>query len=1366
MIRPFSFNPFIIRARQLPGLCLLILSAFQSESTAEISPEQIEFFESRIRPILAQDCYECHSTATKQKGGLNLDHRSAWEAGGDSGPVIVPGKPNESLLIQAIRHEDEDLAMPKSGAKLDDAIVNDFVRWIQIGAPDPRDQPPSPDQIAEDQDWAAVLERRKNWWSFQPIAHTTPPPSSWSHHPVDQFIEAQRDAAGLDPNPPASPTVLVRRLYFALTGLPPSADQVEEFLTAYQRNPDLAFADQVDQLLASPHFGERWARHWMDWIRYAESHGSEGDPSIGNAHVYRDYLIRALNNDVPYDQLLREHVAGDQLERPRINTELGINESLIGTAHWRMVFHGFAPTDALDEKVRFTDDQINVFSKAFLGLTVSCARCHDHKFDAISQKDYYAFFGIMGSTRPGRKAIDLPETLNRHKETLTSLKPKLRETIAKDWLSSMDLLRERLLEATDRTQNDKQKNSFLYPLHQIRNSDRGVDTLKNLLSDWKEDQAAWESHLNRDYTHRWDLGTEEDRKRWFREGTGLDQAAAAPGAFSLFGEGDLALSGIHSAGTYTHLLSSKHGGLLTSPDFNLDDDYEVWMRLKGSGRSMSRYVVYNYPRNGTVYPVREMRDNKRSWHWERYNVDYWNGDDIHLEVVTGPDAPLLVRNEKRSWFGIQEAVVVKKGTPSPPSQPRRHLAPVFAELGGNSGKEILAQALSAYTTAIGTAVKAWESNETTNDQAELLDACLQLNLLPNQVSELHASKSLLRQYRQLENEITTPTRIPTVAEWKAADQALFDRGNHKRPLDRVPRRFLEAIDSKAYQTEMSGRRELAEDLLRPDNPLTRRVIVNRVWHHLFGKGIVATPDNLGRLGSQPTHPKLLDHLAHHFSENARWSLKRLIRYLVTTRTWKMSSEPSELALSQDPSNNLYSHFSVNRLEAEAIRDSILKVSGRLNPNAFGSPVNGREPRRSVYVNVIRNRLDPFLSTFDAPVPFSAHGRRNVTTVPGQSLTMMNSDFVVSTARSWGANLARQARETSLDATIDQAWQSAFARPPRPEEHEATIDFIQQQQSDYQRFQEALSRETKALDEATSAVNSLMSTARSRIKPTDTEPSDKTPFLNPIAEWLFDEDAKDSVGALDLTLRGKAKIEDGALIVGNGESIAVSQKLTTNLRAKTMEVWVQLDTLDQAGGGAMSIQTPGGGEFDSIVYAERQAGRWMAGSNFFARTEDFGGPRESSAHKTPAHLVLTYDEKGWISAYRNGESYGDRYKSNGPLAFASGQAEVVFGIRHGYGGGGRILMGRILEARLYDRALTPEEVAAAARKESNFISQRDLLAALTTAERTAWQRTSEEVEKRKAHVARLRELAPKAGSEEVWTDLALAIFNTKEFIYVR
>ena len=1362
-IRPWT--RFREATARMSGFVVLFFAGIHLQG-ATLPPEQVEFFESRIRPILAQDCYECHSSANKQKGGLALDHRSAWQAGGDSGAAIIPGKPEESLLIQAIRHQDEDLAMPKAGAKLDPAIINDFVQWIAMGAPDPRDTAPSQEELSKDQDWGAILERRKKWWSFQPIIDAPAPSTSWSRHPVDQFLEAKRSEAGLDPARPADSHVLVRRIYFAIIGLPPTTEQVESFVQGHANNPILAVESLVDELLASPQFGERWARHWMDWIRYAESHGSEGDPRIGNAHLYRDYLIRALNDDVPYDQLVREHVAGDQLETPRLNKQLGINESLIGTAHWRMVFHGFAPTDALDEKVRFTDDQINVFSKSFLGLTVSCARCHNHKFDAISQADYYAFFGIMGSTRPSRKAIDLPEKQKHNRAAIIALKPAIREAIASDWLNALPTLKQRL-EATDGpSAKAKESDALLNPIFTYDQDDASSDTWTQVKAAWEKDNKAWQDHLTRSYGKRWDLGNKEDQAQWYREGIGLSSVPAQAGDFSLAGDGDTALTGIHPRGTFSHLQSSKHAALLTSPDFNLNDDYEIWMRLKGAEQAMSRYVVFNYPRNGTVYPVREMRDDKASqWHWQRYNVDYWRGDDIHLEVTTAADAPLLVKNKERSWFGIREALLVKKGTPTPPNQPRRYLSPLFTAIGEKTNID-RQQLVDAYLQAIEVTLKAWKKGTVSDDQAELLEECRRIGLLPNEFDALPTARPLLTKYRQLEDEIIVPTRIPTVGEWSAKNQALFDRGNHKRPLSEVPRRFLEFLDNTPYETKLSGRRQLAEDLLRNDNPLTRRVIVNRIWHHLFGKGLVNTPDNFGRLGAVPKHPELIDHLATHFANRADWSIKRMIRYLVSTRTWQLASEPSLEAREQDPANDFLSHYNVRRLEAEAIRDSLLQVSGKLDPSTFGQPVRGSQPKRSVYVNVIRNRLDPFLNTFDAPIPFSSQGRRNATTVPSQSLTMMNSEFVVGTAQHWGNELAQQATTTPLRQIVESVWVKSFARSPSPQETDQTLGFIEQQATAYESLTEEINEKRQALETVTQNLEQLRKKARNRIQPKIQPDEQSSVFLKPIAEWLFDKDGRDSVGKLHTTLEGEARLDGGALIVNGNGAYARSVPLSDDLSVKTLETWVQLDTLDQSGGAAMSIQTRNGSIFDAIVYGERKPSEWMAGSDGFQRTQDFGGSREDSAPDQAIHFALVYGSDGSITGYRNGQAYGKAYQSSPPVTFKAKQAEVLFGLRHGDASGGRLLRGKILEARLYDRALTREEIEAIAAKDANFVSEQKLLASLNEEEIAQWQRWQREQSTHKQALENLEDIAPKSGRDEVWSDLALAIFNMKEFIYVR
>ncbi|HEY1174381.1 MAG TPA: DUF1553 domain-containing protein [Verrucomicrobiae bacterium] len=399
-----------------------------------VSAADAEFFEKKIRPVLVSECYECHG-AQKPKGGLRLDYREGWMKGGESGPVIIPGEAAKSLFIQSIQHTHSELKMPKKRAKLADAVIQDLVTWVNKGAPDPRDHPPS-EQVAAGS-WDEVMTVRKQWWSFQPVKEPAVPKvkdAKWSSEPVDKFILAKLEEKGLAPAKQADKRTLIRRATFVLTGLPPTPEEVNAFIA--DTSPK-AFEKVVDRLLASPSFGEQWARHWMDLVRYAETHGSENDPDIRDAWRYRDYLIRAFNADVPDDQLIKEHIAGDLLAKPRINAAEGLNESRIGIASLRLNEHGFQPIDTLDEQVKTVENQIDVVTKAFQGLTVSCARCHDHKFDPISQKDFYAMYGVLASSRPAQVMVDAPEVLNKNKAELAALKPQVKSALAEAWLKSV-----------------------------------------------------------------------------------------------------------------------------------------------------------------------------------------------------------------------------------------------------------------------------------------------------------------------------------------------------------------------------------------------------------------------------------------------------------------------------------------------------------------------------------------------------------------------------------------------------------------------------------------------------------------------------------------------------------------------------------------------------------------------------------------------------------------------------------------------------------------------------------------------------------------------------------------------------------------
>ncbi|MEM7312873.1 MAG: DUF1553 domain-containing protein [Planctomycetota bacterium] len=770
---------------------------------------------------------------------------------------------------------------------------------------------------------------------------------------------------------------------------------------------------------------------------------------------------------------------------------------------------------------------------------------------------------------------------------------------------------------------------------------------------------------------------------------------------------------------------------------------------------MTRYVIQNYPRNGTVFPVKNL-DGKQNgqWRWHHYGLTYWQGDSMHVELSAAKDAPLLTRGNDRSWFSIREAVVTKKGQPSPGENRREFMQPLFASDAPVDSVESLA---GRYAATLKQAVEHWKAGQATNTEALLLDRAIRDGLLENSLDKLADASQLVKEYRELENAVPVTRRVPTLAEWKGHDQPLFVRGDHKQPAEPVERRFLEAIDSTPYQSTNSGRLQLAEDLLRDDNPLTRRVIVNRIWHYLFGAGLVENVDNFGRLGTKPSHPELLDFLANRFRDEG-WSIKKMIRYLVLSDTWQQSSQSSPEAVVTDPRNRLWSHASIRRLEAEAIRDSMLAADGRLNRDQFGSPANGNSDRRSVYVNVIRNRLDPFLQAFDAPVPFGAKGRRNITNVPAQSLLMMNDPFVTRSA----AELARgsaQKSKTPKDR-IRKMWLRALGRKPREGEIESAMSFVEELKQSYENQHGEALATNRSIDSLRKSIAGLLDPIRERLVAEQTQGDDKPVDLKPLAAWDFETDAKDSLGQLNCKLRDGAKVENGALIL-NGSGWAATGKLPKDLRAKTLEATVMLANYNQRGGGVMTIQDLNGNVFDSIVIGEQQERHWLAGSDRFSRTERFNGQPESEAKETAVHLVMTYASDGTTTLYRNGEKYGSFRK--GIHGYQGNNSQIVFGIRHGTStGNGRMLQGRILQARLYDRTLNAEEAKAAAAG-GPYVSSKDVEAELSPEQKQQLERWRSDLA---AAESKLKSLDKAPDPDQAWIDLAQSIYNLKEFIYVR
>jgi hypothetical protein len=769
----------------------------------------IEFFESRVRPVLVQHCYGCHSTESgKNEGSLSVDSRAAIRAGGDRGPAVVPGNPDASWLLTAVSHADADLQMPPRQARLPASVIADLKQWITMGAPDPREGA----SVQSMQRWTS-LEAGRQFWAYRPPRDTSPPnvgDSAWPTGDIDRFILAKLQAQRLQPSVDAEPGVLLRRLHFDLVGLPPSPDDFAAFVQSVENNGvDAALAAEVDRLLATPAFGERWARHWLDVARFGESSGKEANIAFPYAWRYRDYVIDCVTEDMPYDRFLLEQIAGDQLpaesdaERARLLVATGF--LAVGTKN-------------LDEQNRsqfdadLVDEQIDTLTRAVMGNSVACARCHDHKFDPFSMQDYYALAGIFASTKTCYGTYISPASNNIGGDPL--------------------------------------------PLPRLE-GDQGIYHASIPAAEVKKLQAEKSA-----------LKKEEDEKR---------------------------------AAMWKAVFEKRDASQI----FTLQDALRIYWRTGAIDGQLEKVDA-----NGQALPL-------------AMGV---------LDRETMVDAPLLERGD-----------VAKPGPPVPRGFPR----------------------------------------------------------------------------------------------------------------------IVEIADGPVIPKDQSGRLALAQWLCHPEHPLTTRVMVNRIWHHLFGSGLVRTVDNFGTTGEAPSHPELLDHLAVRFRENG-WSLKRMVREIVLSRTYRQASTFRPDAFQIDPDNRLLWRKPKRRLEAEAIRDAMLVASGEISlerPKASlvatvigDGPISliGLNPKlpkdldgavyRSIYLPVIRDRLPDVLELFDFAEPSLVTGDRETTNVPLQALYLMNSPFVRARSEALAARVSDEAPSDSL--RVQRAFLLCFARHPDADEERWALQYLQ------------------------------------------------------------------------------------------------------------------------------------------------------------------------------------------------------------------------------------------------------------------------------------------------------------------------------------
>ncbi len=924
-----------------------------------------EFFETRVRPLLAEKCYACHGPKVAS-GNLRLDSRDAVRKGGNRGPAVVPGQIDLSVLARAISYRESDLKMPPSGRLRDDEIAT-LTAWIRAGATDPRD--------------GAAPAKVTRLWSLEPYrAHAAPKTvnQKWSRTWIDPFVLARLESAKLAPAPEADRRAWIRRVTFDLTGLPPSPPDIEVFLSDRSFN---AHGKVVERLLASPHYGERWARHWLDLARYAETDGHEFDREKPNAWRYRDYVIRAFNADLPYDQFVKEQIAGDLLPQRTHGRSI---ESTLGTGFFALYEERNAADDLGEVRAEKLDNQIDTFGKTFLGLTIACARCHDHKFDPIPTRDYYALGGVLASKQVIQGALDspdvlagqiaileqiaeirrrLPRTRPKPSDTLAEAVQKLRAAIPDARAQIGPWLAELVVALRERD----------HPLHPLAAIARGksADAVRKELGEWNERAAkADPSEI------------EMDPRGWRVDGPAYALREAVPEAT----------------------------GFLTSKTFRVERKY-LHVRLAGSSDATSgrqpgqlRVSLVGDGRDATFTP-----DGTGRMLWRTAGMGKMFNELAYVEVAD------------RSRTGhLQVDRIVFSDSREPPAAGR------FVDAGAMEIGTV-DEMIARYQQALAPAI----SESVTPTQA----------------------------LRDLAARLEEPQYGLLSVEDEARNLRIHKSGNHRNLGDEVPRGFLTALGGTRF-SDGSGRPALADALTSPSNPLTARVFVNRVWKHHFGQGLVRTTDNFGSTGERPSHPELLDTLAARFVASG-WRVKDLHRTIVLSATYLQSSRA--LPAASDPENRLLHRMPVRRLEAESIRDSILAVSGALDPAGHGPPVpphiseyqdgRGKPPsgpldgarRRSIYTGVRRNFLPPLYMAFDYPPTVTTMGRRGTSTVPSQALILMNNEFVQKQAAVWAATAASTVERK---ARIEKMFLAAYGRPAEAAEIDQSLTFLATQEKQY------------------------------------------------------------------------------------------------------------------------------------------------------------------------------------------------------------------------------------------------------------------------------------------------------------------------------
>ena len=949
---------FILRPFVLIILCVPLLVR---------AAEDFSVFEKTIRPLLVERCYECHSAGHKIKGGLRLDTRDGWQTGGDTGPAILPGKPDDSLLIKAISYHDRDLKMPPK-QQLSDSDKAAFREWITSGAPDPRTDAGA--DVA-----TAVLKKldtsgAKAWWSFKPIRKPSVPAvkdASWPRNPIDHFILAKLEANKLTPSPDATPEVLKRRLHFDLTGLPPA---IKPFNSELQ-TPN---SELIERLLASPQFAERWASHWLDITRFAESSGGGRTLPFKDAWRYRDYVIESLRDNVPLDRFITEQLAGDLLPHANVMEQ---RKLLTATGFLALGPTNYEEQDKQMLRMDIVDEQLETMGRAFLGMTIGCARCHDHKFDPILQRDYYALAGILLSTRTIKSYtenvahwIDTPLPMDGDVEA---------ELQAKE--AKLTLLKQELASAKEAAK----KAGVDIAVKNLKPGALAVSKLDGIVVDDADAKRIgfWKQSK---YTHTY------------------------------IGEGYLSDNNEDKgAKTLTFMPKITAGGnyevrFAYSPLENRATDVPVVI-FHADGESSMKVDESLAP------PIDDRFVSLGTYRFEA------NGEGYIL--ISNTDTKGYVTADAVQFLKVDDNAIAKTPAKQEPS------------------KKVSASKVKTETNRVA---------------------------------------ALDKEIKTLEAKGPKRPEAMSVREDDAIeDSPIHIRGQVRILGEVVPRGFLSVV-SKGAPTppkDQSGRRELAQWIMGRDNPLTARVLANRVWLWLTGEGLVRTPDNFGTTGEAPTHPELLDWLANELVESG-WDLKHLVTLIVSSRTYQQTSNPEvgmrnaesqTISNSIDPENRLYWRANRRRLDAECIRDTMLSVSGQLDAKVGGPGIvdakaidqntssaqtleydyKFTDSRRSLYTPAFRNKRQELFEAFDFADINQTVGKRNASTVAPQALFMLNHPFVIEQSRKAAEALLGSTTENTDDTErVKRAYDLVLGRKPTARELQLAADFVQVSAGDVDR----------------------------------------------------------------------------------------------------------------------------------------------------------------------------------------------------------------------------------------------------------------------------------------------------------------------------